>query len=147
MWPPTFWKKYEYFIRQAAGLGQSPKTDDPHQYEHFHYHCDLLVVGGGVSGLFAAEIASEKNLKVLLVEQEADLGGALLAEQDTTKKINELSVNEWKDNIVNVLRNKNNLKIGALLSLILDKIFFIISIDINSENKYKLTKFAPYLKS
>ena len=111
MWPPNFWKKYEYFIRHAAGLGKSPQTDDPHQYEHFHYHCDLLVVGGGVSGLYATEIAAYENLKVLLVEQEDALGGALLAEQDTTKKINELSVNEWKDNIVNDLRNKNNVKI------------------------------------
>ena len=111
MWPANFWKKYEYFIRHAAGLGKSPKTDDPHQYEHFHYHCDLLVVGGGVSGLYTAEIAADENLKVLLVEQEADLGGALLAEQDTTKKINELSVNEWRNNIINYLSNKNNLKI------------------------------------
>ena len=110
MWPPTFWKKYEYFIRHAAGLGKSPQTDDPHKYEHFHYHCDLLVVGGGVSELYAAEIAAEENLKILLVEQEADLGGVLLTEQDTTKKINELSVNEWKDNIVNNLHNKNNVR-------------------------------------
>ena len=33
MWPPTFWKKYEYFIRHAAGLGKAPQIDDPHQYE------------------------------------------------------------------------------------------------------------------
>ena len=51
MWPPKFWKTYEFFIRHAAGLGKSPKKDDPHKYEHFHYHCDLLVVGSGVSGL------------------------------------------------------------------------------------------------
>ena len=112
MWPPNFWKKYEYFIRHAAGLGKSPQTDDPHKYEHFYYHCDLLVVGSGVSGLYAAEIAAEENLKVLLVEQESELGGALLAEQDTMKKINELSINDWKDNVINHLRKKNNVKIG-----------------------------------
>ena len=32
MWPPTFWKKYEFFIRRAAVLGKSPLTDVPHQY-------------------------------------------------------------------------------------------------------------------
>ena len=66
MWPPKFWKTYEFFIRHAAGLGKSPKKDDPHKYEHFHYHCDLLVVGSGVSGLYAAKIAAKNNLKVLL---------------------------------------------------------------------------------
>ena len=62
MWPPKFWKAYEFFIRHAAGLGKSPKKDDPHKYEHLHYHCDLLVVGSGVSGLYTAEIAAKKNL-------------------------------------------------------------------------------------
>jgi ABC-type uncharacterized transport system permease subunit len=52
MWPPKFWEKYEYFIRRAAGLGKSPTEDDPDKYEHFHYHCDVLIVGGGVALLF-----------------------------------------------------------------------------------------------
>ena len=28
MWPPKFWKTYEYFIRRAAGLGHAPKKDE-----------------------------------------------------------------------------------------------------------------------
>ena len=70
MWPPKFWKTYEHVIRHAAGLGNSPKKDDPHKYEHYHYHCDTLIVGSGVSGLYAAKIAASKNQKVLLVEQD-----------------------------------------------------------------------------
>jgi len=77
MWPPKFWKKYEYFIRRTAGLGKSPTKDDPHQYEHFHYHCDVLVVGGGISGLYAAELAAKANLKVLLLEQKSKAGGEI----------------------------------------------------------------------
>ena len=69
MWPPTFWKKYEFFIRHAAGLGKSPELDDPDKYEHVHYHCDVLVVGGGSAGIIAAQLAMKANLKVLLVEQ------------------------------------------------------------------------------
>ena len=75
MWPRKFWKKYEYFIRRAAGLGKSPTTNDPDQYEHFHYHCDIIVVGSGISGLFATLLAASANLKVLLVEQEPVMGG------------------------------------------------------------------------
>ena len=66
------------FIRHAAGLGKSPQTDDPDQYEHFHYHCDILIVGSGVSGLYAAEMAADQKLKVLLVEQEDELGGCFV---------------------------------------------------------------------
>jgi Uncharacterized NAD(FAD)-dependent dehydrogenases len=77
MWPPKFWEKYEYFIRKAAGLGKSPNEDDPDKYEHFHYHCDVLVIGGGISGLYAAELAAKANLKVLLVEQYTSLGGEI----------------------------------------------------------------------
>jgi len=77
MWPPKFWEKYEYFIRHTAGLGKSPTEDDPHIYEHFHFHCDILIVGGGISGILAAERLSSKfpDYKILLVEQLNELGG------------------------------------------------------------------------
>jgi len=111
MWPPTFWRKYEFLIRHAAGLGKSPQTDDPHQYEHFHYHCEVLIVGSGVSGLYAAEMAADQGLKILLVEQEDELGGSLLSDQDSEKKINNLTLSEWKKKILNNLKIKTNIKI------------------------------------
>ena len=57
MWPASFWEKYEYFIRKSAGLGKSPTKQDPDMYDHRYMHCDILIVGGGVSGLIAAKIA------------------------------------------------------------------------------------------
>ncbi|MDC1047567.1 sarcosine oxidase subunit alpha family protein [Alphaproteobacteria bacterium] len=111
MWPPKFWKTYEYFIRRAAGLGHAPKKDDPHKYEHYHYHCDTLVIGGGISGLYAAKIAAAKNLKVLLVEQEDQLGGAILSSNEHDNKININSQTEWKNNILDELNKLKNVKI------------------------------------
>ena len=111
MWPPKFWKTYEHFIRHAAGLGNSPKKDDPHKYEHYHYHCDVLVVGSGVSGLYAARIATSKNLKVLLVEQEFETGGSILSSNDNDNKINNQSQIDWKDKILEELRNSKNIEI------------------------------------
>ena len=111
MWPPKFWKKYEYFIRRAAGLGISPKKDDPHKYEHYHYHCDVLIVGSGVSGLYAAKIAASKNLKVLLVEQENETGGSILSSNNYDNKISDQSQTEWKNKILDELRHLKNVKI------------------------------------
>ena len=59
MWPASFWKHvYEPFIRRAAGLGKAPEGRDPDTYEQIHVHCDVLVIGGGVAGLAAAEAAA-----------------------------------------------------------------------------------------
>jgi len=111
MWPPKFWKTYEHFIRHAAGLGNSPKKNDPHKYEHYHYHCDTLIVGSGVSGLYAAKIAASKNLKILLVEQEDQTGGAILSSNNYENRINGKSQTEWKHQITDELKKAKNVKI------------------------------------
>ena len=78
MWPASFWKKYEYFIRKSAGLGKSPTKPDPDLYEHEYIHCDVLVVGGGISGIMAAKTAAKNGLKTLLVEEKPILGGSTI---------------------------------------------------------------------
>ena len=107
MWPPKFWEKYEYFIRRAAGLGKSPTDDDPDKYEHFHYHCDVLIVGGGISGLYAAELAAKANLKVLVLEQYPQLGGEI----NNQNKLRESDQNTTFQNIYSNLKNFDNIKI------------------------------------
>ena len=56
--PASFWEKYEFFIRHSAGLGKSPTTTDPDIYDHRNVHCDVLVVGAGISGIMAAKNAA-----------------------------------------------------------------------------------------
>jgi sarcosine oxidase subunit alpha len=58
MWPASFWEKYEYFIRHSAGLGKSPTEKDPDVYDHRYVHCDVLVVGAGISGILACKNCS-----------------------------------------------------------------------------------------
>ena len=76
MWPKSFWKHvYEPFIRKAAGLGRAPEGRDPDTYEHMHIHADVIIVGGGLAGLAAAEAAASTGVKVLLCDENPVLGG------------------------------------------------------------------------
>ena len=74
--PRAAWKHiFEPFIRQSAGLGQAPKEMDPDTYEHFYIFVDVLVIGGGISGISAALAAGRAGARVLLIEQTAHWGG------------------------------------------------------------------------
>ncbi len=84
MWPAALWMKYEYVIRHAAGMGKAPEARDPDHYDQTYAHCDVLVVGAGPAGLAAALAAGESGARVILVEQDAALGGALLGAKDET---------------------------------------------------------------
>jgi len=90
--PPWLWKIYEHVIRQAAGLGAAPKAADVDAFEHRAAFCDVLVVGSGPAGLAAALAASEASARVILVEQDIRLGGALLRDPAT---LDGLSALDW----------------------------------------------------
>ena len=78
LWPASFWKSlYEPAIRRMAGLGRAPDAPDPDSYDKMSVHCDVLVVGGGPAGIAAALAAGEAGARVLLVDEQATLGGAL----------------------------------------------------------------------
>lgn len=84
MGPPANWMIFEPFIRAAAGLGKAPSQPDPDRYETANAHCDVLVVGGGLTGIMAAEAASLSGARVILCDESAALGGQLLSEDDNT---------------------------------------------------------------
>ncbi|MEE9162114.1 MAG: 2Fe-2S iron-sulfur cluster-binding protein, partial [Candidatus Neomarinimicrobiota bacterium] len=82
MGPRWMWKRYEHFIRKAAGLGVSPKEPDPDSYDKMNAHCDVLVVGGGPAGLAAALEAGRLGARVILADEQAELGGSLLGSRE-----------------------------------------------------------------
>ncbi|MGF6173656.1 sarcosine oxidase subunit alpha [Ensifer sp. 4252] len=85
MWPKAAWHAiYEPFIRRAAGLGVAPTEPDPDHYASRYAHCDVLVIGAGVAGLSAALAAAKAGAKVILCDEQPEVGGALRYERATT---------------------------------------------------------------
>jgi sarcosine oxidase subunit alpha len=81
IWPS--WHVYEDIIRRTAGLGEAPTEADPDRYDVANASGDLLVIGGGATGLAAAQLAARAGASVILVEQDAEFGGRLLLETCT----------------------------------------------------------------
>jgi heterotetrameric sarcosine oxidase alpha subunit len=76
MWPAAFWEKlYEPLIRRAAGLGRASDDADPDTYEKATAFADVLVIGAGPAGLAAAQAAARTSARVILVDENATLGG------------------------------------------------------------------------
>ncbi len=117
MWPANFWKLYEYFIRKSAGLGKSPTEPDKDIYDHRYLHCDVLVVGGGISGIIAAKIAAKNNLNTVLIDDKNILGGTTLYQENECFKINNSYSNEWLKKEIETLKSLENLTIKTRTSL------------------------------
>jgi sarcosine oxidase, subunit alpha len=94
MWPKAAWEKvYEPFIRKAAGLGVAPTEEDPDHYASRYAYCDVLVAGGGVAGLSAALAAAEAGARVILCDEQLEVGGAL--HYDTSVTIDGRNGYDW----------------------------------------------------
>src|SRR5438876_6994012 len=61
------------------GKGRFGSQPDPGRFDKIYAHCEVLVVGGGRSGLTAALDAGRKGDRVMLVDEQAELGGRLLS--------------------------------------------------------------------
>ena len=104
--PRPFWKYiYEPFIRKSAGLGRAPSQKDNSKYEHFYAFYDLVIVGGGISGLNAAIAAAESGLKILIMEQTSQWGGRCLVDFPS---INEETSSEYISRLLSKLRKFKN---------------------------------------
>ncbi|NNE57950.1 MAG: FAD-binding protein [Hellea sp.] len=81
MWPRVFWEKvYEPAIRRAAGLGRLSTNPDPDSYDKGFLHCDTLIIGAGAAGLQAALIAGRAGARVILADEDFQMGGRLLSD-------------------------------------------------------------------
>ena len=109
-WPATFWHRlYEPAIRAVAGLGVAPNVPDPDRYDQRFVHCEVLIVGGGPAGLSAALAASDSGERVILADEQAEIGGTFL--HDNTSPIDGVSANAWREQALATLAGRTNVTI------------------------------------
>ncbi|MCP1313509.1 MULTISPECIES: sarcosine oxidase subunit alpha family protein [unclassified Halomonas] len=83
MAPASMWMTYEKYIRKGAGLGRAPHDSDPDIYDHMHHHCDVMIIGAGPAGLAAALSAARAGARVILCDEQEEMGGSLLDSRET----------------------------------------------------------------
>ena len=107
--PRSAWKHlFEPLIRAAAGLGRSPTYVDKDRYEHFYCHVDVLIVGGGVSGLTAAYQSGVSGATTLLLEQAPYVGGRALVDEE---EVDSKSTQKWTEEILSLLNKMDNVTV------------------------------------
>lgn len=77
MKPQRLWPAYQKVLSRFAAGGRASR-DAPHGYYDKRYaHAEVVVAGGGPAGMAAAVAAARAGARVMLVEEEHELGGHL----------------------------------------------------------------------
>ena len=110
MGPKGFWKRiYEPIIRRTAGLGKPPKEFRSKSI-HQNHNVDIVIIGGGLSGLITARKLINTQYDILLLEQDSFLGG-ILKNSKKIKKISNKEPNEWINETEKLIKDSKNIKI------------------------------------
>jgi sarcosine oxidase, subunit alpha len=110
--------------RIARGL-LAGESDDG-RFDKRYAHCDVLVIGAGPAGLCAALVASQAGARVVLVEADDELGGALLRETATIGNSPALA---WVAKTEEVLGQAPDMRVlrSATAAVVLDQNGVIVS--------------------
>ncbi len=98
---------------------------DDARFDKRFAHCDLLVVGAGPAGLAAATVATRAGARVMVVDADPRLGGALLRDGEL---VDGQPAVAWVDSVVANLRDSGVLLLGcATAAMALDQNGLIVA--------------------
>ena len=80
-WPT--WALFEPLIERSTGFGRPQVMLEKRTAHHRHAHCDVLIIGAGPAGLAAARSLLGSGLKVVIAEDQPQVGGSLNWERAT----------------------------------------------------------------
>jgi len=92
-----------------AGLGPAPKSEDPDNYASSYSHCETLIIGAGPAGIAAALEAQKSGGRVVLVDENPDMGGSLLSTPYV--EIDGKPAKIWLEKAIAKLQNSPNVKL------------------------------------
>lgn len=98
------WMTYEPWIRRAAGLGKAAAGKDNSRYETVNEFCDCAIIGAGPAGLAAALAAGRAGARVILVEQDVEVGGQILSSSSG-------ELEQWRRTVVSELEQLPNVRL------------------------------------
>ena len=75
--PRWLWPTYQKVLERFAPGGVVTAEHQSAKFDHRYAHPDVLIAGGGPSGMAAAIAASDAGASVILVEEEHEIGGHL----------------------------------------------------------------------
>ena len=87
-----------------SGIGDLDPADDTSVYDKKYVHADVLVIGGGPAGLSAAAEAAATGARVIVIDDQPELGGSLLSEPGTT--VDDRPALDWLSEIEARLRRE-----------------------------------------
>ncbi len=108
MWPRSLWPFYERQLRKAGGFGVAPSGPDTDRYDKMHAHCDVLVVGAGPAGIAAALEAGRAGARVIVVDEQQEFGGSLLASRQS---VGDATAAEWLASSLADLRGMDEIRL------------------------------------
>ena len=89
--PKWIWKVAEPLLRAAGGLGKASHSESPEDtFDKQYLHGDVVVIGGGPTGISAALSAAGSDAKVLLIDENDQLGGYLRIKAEAKDVVDEL---------------------------------------------------------
>ncbi len=109
MWPKAAWHQIYEPSSVVPPVSGAPKEADPDHYANRYAHCDVLVIGGGAAGLASALAAAQTGVRVMIVDEQPEMGGAF--HFDTGATVDGQSGWDWAQATVAKLKGMSNVTV------------------------------------